>query len=159
MLIMKKLKSKFVYTKFRGINMEKNCIFCKIVAGQTEVEKIYEDDLIIAFLDISPINPGHILVIPKEHTASPSSLSEQISGRIFHVASRLGLALKKALNADGVNLHLSDGICAGQTVAHTHLHVIPRYTDDAFHWNWRKLAHNEDNSELIDKIKSKLKII
>jgi histidine triad (HIT) family protein len=138
--------------------MEKNCIFCKIVAGEAEVEKVYEDDLIIAFLDISPINPGHIVVIPKEHTASPSSLSEEISGRIFHVASRLGLAFKKALDADGFNLHLSDGICAGQTVPHTHLHVIPRYTDDAFHWNWRKLEHKENNSVLIDKIKSKFKL-
>jgi histidine triad (HIT) family protein len=138
--------------------MEKNCIFCKIVSGDTDVEKIYEDDLILAFLDISPINRGHILVIPKEHTASPSSLSELISGRIFYVASRLGLALKKSLNADGVNLHLSDGICAGQTVSHAHLHVIPRYIDDAFFWNWRKLKHKTDNSELIDKIKSKLKL-
>ncbi len=138
--------------------MEKNCIFCKIVTGDSEVEKIYEDDLIIAFLDISPINPGHILVIPKEHTASPASLTEETSGRIFYVASRLGLAFKKALDADGFNLHLSDGSCAGQTVPHAHLHVVPRYTDDAFHWNWRKLPHNEDNSELIDKIKSKLKL-
>ena len=138
--------------------MEKNCIFCKIIAGQIEAEKIYEDDFILAFLDIAPINTGHILVVPKEHTTSPSSLSEQISGRIFHVASRLGLAFKKALDADGFNLHLSDGICAGQIVPHVHLHVIPRYTDDAFHWNWRKLEYKKDNIELIDKIKSKLKI-
>jgi histidine triad (HIT) family protein len=139
--------------------MEKNCIFCKIVIGKAEVEKIYEDNLILAFLDIAPINSGHILVIPKEHTASPASLSEQVSGRIFHVASRLGLAFRKALSADGFNLHLSDGICAGQTVPHTHLHVIPRYTDDAFYWNWRKIAYNNDNSELIDKIKSKLTLL
>ena len=138
--------------------MEKNCIFCKIIAGKIDVDKVYEDDLIIAFLDISPINPGHLLVIPKEHSTSPSSLSEKTSGRVFYVASRLGLAFKKALNADGFNLHLSDGICAGQVVPHIHLHVIPRYTDDSFQWNWRKLDHNKNNSEIIDKIKTKLKL-
>ncbi len=138
--------------------MERNCVFCKIAAGSVDVERIYEDELVVAFLDIAPINEGHILVIPKEHTASPSSLSEEVSGRLFYVASRIGLALKKALNADGYNLHLSDGICSGQTIFHAHLHVIPRFTDDAFHWNWRKLEYKSDKNILSQKIKSKLKL-
>ena len=138
--------------------MEKNCAFCKIINGSAEIEKIYEDDLVLAFLDIAPINKGHILVIPKEHTASPASLTEEQSGRLFYAASRLGLALKKALNAGGFNLHLSDGICAGQTIPHAHLHVIPRFIDDNFHWNWRKLTNDKNNSEMIEKIKGKLNI-
>ncbi len=137
-----------------------NCIFCRIIAGEIPSTKIYEDDLVLAFMDISPINFGHILVIPKEHHNSSASIPENIAGRMFYVASRIGVACKRSLDYDGFNLHLADGTCAGQVVMHAHLHVVPRGLDDGFHWNWRQLKYESDavRQETADKIVEKLKI-
>lgn len=118
-----------------------NCIFCKIIAGEIPSAKVYEDDLVYAFLDISPINFGHILVIPKEHHESSSTIPEATAGRMFHIGSRLGIALKRKYEYDAFNLHLADGTAAGQVVMHAHLHVIPRGVEDNFHWNWRQLKY------------------
>lgn len=137
----------------------KNCIFCKIIAGELPSTKLYEDDLVYAFLDISPINPGHLLVIPKEHHVSASSIPEETAGRMFHIGSRFGVAFKRAIDADGFNLHLADGACAGQVVMHAHLHVIPREVEDGFHWNWRQLEYknDEERNEIAEKIVAKFK--
>jgi histidine triad (HIT) family protein len=137
-----------------------NCIFCKIIAGEIPSNKVYEDDLVLAFVDIAPINYGHILVIPKEHHVGSSSIPEETAGRMFKIGSRLGVALKRALDYDGFNLHLADGACAGQVVMHAHLHVVPRGVEDGFHWNWRQLNYESgaQSLEITEKIKSKLKI-
>ena len=137
----------------------KNCIFCKIIAGELPSTKLYEDDLVYAFLDISPINPGHLLVIPKEHHVSSSSIPEETAGRMFHIGSRFGVAFKRALESDGFNLHLADGACAGQVVMHAHLHVIPRDVEDGFHWNWRQVEYEDDSArnEIAEKIMEKMK--
>lgn len=137
-----------------------NCIFCRIIAGEIPATKIYEDEMVLAFMDISPINFGHILVIPKEHHNSCASIPENVAGRMFYVASRIGVACKRALDYDGFNLHLADGTCAGQVVMHAHLHVVPRGLDDGFHWNWRQLKYESDSvrQETAGKIVEKLKI-
>ena len=98
--------------------------------------------------------PGSTLVIPKEHHTSVATVPENIAGRMFLVGSRLGVAMRRAMNADGFNLHLSDGTVAGQVVMHAHLHVVPRWVDDQFHWNWRQLAYESDEAKtkLRDKI-------
>lgn len=103
-----------------------NCIFCKIAAGEIPAVKIYEDELVLAFLDIGPINFGHTLVIPKEHHESSSTIPEATAGRMFHIGSRIGIALRRELDYDAFNLHLADGTAAGQVVPHAHLHVVPR---------------------------------
>ncbi|MCK5844956.1 MAG: HIT family protein [Victivallales bacterium] len=137
-----------------------NCVFCGIVSGEIPSVKLYEDDLVFVFLDIAPINPGHLLVIPKEHHVSASTIPENIAGRMFHVASRMGVALKRALDVDGFNLHLADGACAGQVVMHAHMHVVPREVDDGFHWNWRQTSYSNDaeRDETAAKIAAKLKV-
>ena len=118
-----------------------NCIFCRIVKGEIPAAKIYEDDLVFAFLDIAPINFGHVLVIPKEHHESSSTIPEATAGRMFRIGSRIGVALKRKLDYDAFNLHLADGAAAGQVVMHAHLHVVPRGVEDGFHWNWRQLKY------------------
>ncbi len=135
-----------------------NCIFCKIIAGEIPSTKIYEDELVYAFLDISPINPGHVLLIPKEHHESASTIQEAIAGRMFHVGSRIGIALKRLDAYDAYNLHLADGAAAGQVVMHAHLHVVPRSVEDHFHWNWRQLPYADDASRnaLAEEIRSKI---
>lgn len=138
----------------------KNCIFCRIIAGELPCTKVYEDELVLALMDIAPINPGHILVIPKEHHTGSSTIPEVTAGRMFKIATKLGIAAKRSLDIDGFNLHLADGTCAGQVVQHAHLHMIPRSTDDGFHWNWRqkKYASDEERNETASKIIEKLKI-
>ena len=136
------------------------CIFCKIVKNELPAVKLYEDDLVFAFLDISPINKGHLLVIPKEHHQSSATIPENVAGRMFHIGTRLGIALKRSLDYDAFNLHLADGACAGQVVMHAHLHVVPREVEDGFHWNWRQLQYETDSepSEIAEKIKEKLTV-
>ena len=132
-----------------------NCIFCKIIAGEIPCAKIYEDELVLAFLDISPINFGHTLVIPKEHHQSSATIPEAVAGRMFHVASRIGVALKRKLDCDAFNLHLADGTAAGQVVMHAHLHVIPRGVEDGFRWNWRQLKYEDGQlPEIAEQLKS-----
>lgn len=136
-----------------------SCIFCKIIEGEIPSTKIYEDELVYAFMDISPINKGHILVIPKEHHPASSSIPEDVAGRMFHVGSRIGVALRRGMDYEGFNLHLADGTCAGQVVMHAHLHVVPRGVEDGFHWNWRQLKYEDSEAqEVADKVISKLKI-
>ena len=141
------------------MKINQSCIFCKIISRDAKAEILYEDDLVVAFLDIAPINRGHVLVIPKEHYNSSSALPEEIAGRLLYIGGRFGTACKRALDADGFNLHLADGLSAGQIVPHVHLHVIPRFASDGFHWNWRKLEIDSgEYNEIAVQIKSKLKV-
>ena len=108
-----------------------DCVFCKIVAQQLPANIVYEDEEIIAFLDIRPINPGHTLVIPKNHAASLKELDSELGGRLFQVAGRIAAALRKSgLRVEGINVWLADGKAAFQEVPHIHIHVIPRFEGD-----------------------------
>lgn len=134
-----------------------NCIFCKIIAGEIPSAKVYEDELVYAFLDISPINKGHVLVIPKEHHESVAAVDEVTAGRMMKIGSRIGIALKRELDADAYNLHLADGTAAGQVVMHAHLHIVPRWIEDGFHWNWRQLSYADgEMAEISAKIAQRL---
>ena len=101
------------------------CIFCKIIAGEIPAAKIYEDELVLAFLDIGPINFGHTLVIPKEHHESSATIPEETAGRMFRVGSRIGIALKRKFEYEAFNLHLADGTAAGQVVMHAICTLFP----------------------------------
>ncbi len=137
-----------------------DCIFCKIVDGTIPAAILYRDELVCAFLDLGPINPGHALVIPLVHHESAATIPEAAAGRMFHIAARIGVALKRAADYDGFNLHLADGAAAGQVVGHAHLHVVPRGVADGFHWNWRQLpyAAEDERIALAEAIKAKLAV-
>lgn len=108
-----------------------DCVFCGIAAGNVPASKVWEDDNSCAFLDIRPVNSGHILVIPNRHAASLEELEEADGAELFEVARRLAAALRRSgVKCEGVNLHLADGPAAGQEVFHVHLHVIPRFKGD-----------------------------
>jgi histidine triad (HIT) family protein len=137
----------------------KDCIFCKIVSGELPADIIYENEKVIAFFDISPINKGHTLVIPKEHHGSLSSIPAEIQMSLLNVSGRIGKALVRGCDFDGYNLHMSNGECAGQAVPHAHMHIVPRVGTDGFHWNWRSLTYeNDEKAELKSKLLSKLTI-
>jgi len=111
----------------------KNCIICQLVNEKIEVTKVYEDDLVVAVMDIQPINPGHIFISPKKHVKLVSELGEDLAAHIFKIAIRLNDALRKSgLKCEGVNFFLADGEAAMQEIPHVHLHVIPRIKGDGF---------------------------
>ena len=138
---------------------DKNCTYCKLISGKitADIPVIYEDQLVFAFLSHAPVNPGHAIILPKEHFTNPSALPETVAGRMFYIASRIGVACKRALEADGFNIIANDGFCSGQDILHAHLHIIPRYINDGFYLNWRILADVPPAIEMAEKIKSKLK--
>jgi len=109
------------------------CIFCEIVAGRAPASVVFEDETTLAFLDIRPVTPGHLLVIPKRHAPFLADLDEASGARLFVVAMRLAAALRvSGLECEGVNLFLADGAAAFQEVFHAHLHVFPRFAGDTF---------------------------
>lgn len=113
--------------------MDQNCIFCKILSGKLESQMLYCDDKCAAFLDIQPVNPGHVLVIPIKHYAYISEILDDIAAHMFVVAKKVNQNLRKSdLKCEGVNYFLADGEAAMQEVFHSHLHVFPRYKGDGF---------------------------
>ena len=109
------------------------CIFCEIVAERAPAARVYEDDEVLAFLDLFPINRGHTLVIPKTHASGLAELDEGAGRNVFAVAQRIAAAVCKSdVRCEGVNLFLADGEVAGQEVFHVHLHVLPRFDGDGF---------------------------
>ncbi|MED4269921.1 HIT family protein [Geobacillus stearothermophilus] len=104
-----------------------DCIFCKIVNGELPAAKVYEDEHVLAFLDISQVTKGHTLVIPKVHTENVFTLTPEAAGRLFRAVPVIANALNKAFSPVGLNLLNNNGEQAGQTVFHYHLHLIPRY--------------------------------
>jgi histidine triad (HIT) family protein len=111
-----------------------SCVFCRIVAGLEPSSAVYEDELVLAFLDLYPVNPGHTLVVPKAHAAALGELPEETGAHMFRVAQRVAARMRCGpLRPEGVNLWLADGKAAYQEVFHMHLHVFPRYEGDGFH--------------------------
>ena len=110
--------------------MKNNCVFCAIAAGEIPSFKVYEDDVVLAYLDINPFTRGHVLVIPKEHFTglldTPSDVLKEIVVRVQKVAAHL----KEALPCDGFNVLQNNGAAAGQTVPHVHFHIVPRRSSD-----------------------------
>ncbi len=108
-----------------------SCIFCKIIKGDASGSFVYRDEVCAAFLDIHPINPGHVLVLPNEHIGSIDQLSEVTTSKMFNLAREIFKALKSSdIRMDGANIFLSNGEAAGQEVPHCHIHIVPRYSGD-----------------------------
>ena len=110
-----------------------SCVFCEIAAGRAEASIVYEDELVYAVMDIQPVTPGHLMVIPKRHATSLADLVDDESDALLRVARRAAAALRASgLRREGVNLFLAEGEAAGQEVFHVHLHVLPRFEGDGF---------------------------
>lgn len=108
-------------------------MFCQIVEGTADASVVHDDEDLLAFCDLNPVNPGHLLVVPKQHSTGLADLDEADGAKMFTLAHRLAGALRRtALKCEAVNLFLADGEAAGQEVFHVHLHVIPRFAGDPF---------------------------
>ena len=109
-----------------------HCTFCDLIAGAAEVSVCYEDADSIAFMDIQPVNPGHLLVVPRHHYESLADIPPALAMDLFAVATRLAPVVMRVAGADGMNIVVNSGAAAGQDVFHYHVHVIPRREGDGF---------------------------
>lgn len=116
--------------------MDSDCIFCRIVKGEVPCTKVYEDDSVVAFMDIGPVVKGHTLVVPKQHHDPITGTPPAVLHRLIEIVQKITLAQYRGLKADGVNVSQANGKAAGQIVPHIHFHVIPRFLADGHHWNW-----------------------
>lgn len=109
-----------------------HCIFCDLIRGAAEVSICYEDATAIAFLDIQPVNPGHVLVVPREHYEVLQDIPRAVGAHLYDVATRLIPVVQEAAGASDMNIVVNSGAAAGQNVMHYHIHLIPRRDGDGF---------------------------
>ena len=136
----------------------KDCLFCKIAAGEIPSYTIYEDEEFRAFLDIEPAGIGHSLIVPKQHASNFFELPEEQAAHAMLLAQRIARAMKETLPIDGHNVIQNNGEVAGQTVMHYHLHVIPRYQGVGGVTLWEKTEVSaEQMQEAAGQLAEKLK--
>ncbi len=141
-----------------SIPHDADCIFCKIIAGDIPAVKLLDNDFALAFMDIGPVAPGHALLIPKYHCESIGDLPAEVAAEVLKHLPELVSAVRRATQAEGVNVLQNNGRVAGQLVPHVHFHIIPRLPGDAFHFNWPAGKYPEGKlDELAEKIRLELK--
>ncbi len=135
-----------------------NCIFCKIVSGEIPSVKVYEDEKVMAFMDINPLNDGHTLVIPKRHFETLLEIDPEDLSATIKAAQKIAKAIQKALNPDGITVIQLNKKAAGQMIPHLHLHLIPRWEGDGLKISsWELVAGDmEKIKEIGEKIKTSL---
>ena len=134
-----------------------DCIFCKMATGEIPVARVYEDDVVLAFLDIGPVSDGHTLVIPKQHFEKLHDCPPELLGQVASRAGRIAGAVVTAMNADGYNLLCNNGRAAGQLIEHLHFHIIPRNLGDGVFNRWPAYRYPAGKMEaLAAKIREKL---
>lgn len=130
-----------------------DCIFCKIIAGDLPSHKVYEDDHVIAILDINPASHGHTLVLPKKHTANFEDTDEETLAKLMAVVKKVGLSIKENLPAESYNVCENNDPVAGQMIPHIHFHVVPRHQGDGIQM-WAQSPYPEGKDvEVLNKIK------
>jgi len=134
-----------------------DCIFCKIISGDIPSAKIFEDDEFIAFLDISPANKGHTLIVPKQHYDTYIEASEIIVCKMAKLAQKIAKAIVTSTNCTGYNIQINNNKDAGQEVPHLHMHIIPRFKVDDFKLAWtHKIYSDGEMNKFADEIKGNL---
>jgi histidine triad (HIT) family protein len=139
------------------MSLDNDCIFCKIIRGEIPSFKVFEDGEVMAFMDINPANPGHILVIPKYHAPNIFEVPTQWMLACMTVAQKIALAVEKTIGPDGINILQANGQGAAQSVLHYHVHVIPRQNGDDLKLNWGLVPGDKDKiAQLAELIKAEL---
>ncbi len=138
-------------------NKKADCIFCKIIEGGLPSYRIYEDNDVVAFLDIFPVHPGHVLVVPKSHYTDIFDTPENEMRALIAAARKIAPAVMKATRADAINIGMNNRQAAGQVVMHAHMHVIPRFKDDGLKvWPQRPYDHDAEKEKMAAAIKDSL---
>lgn len=134
------------------------CVFCAILAGRAPASIVAEDESCCAFMDIAPVNPGHVLIVPRQHVPDLTTLEPTVGAKMFILAQRIAQALRESgLHCDGVNLLLSSGRAAGQEVLHVHLHVIPRYWGDGVSFRFGLVPRRQPRREDLDEVAARIR--
>ena len=134
-----------------------NCIFCKIANGEIPAATLYEDENFRVILDLGPASKGHALILPKSHAANIYELSDEMAAKAMILAKKMAIAMTEALKCDGFNIVQNNGECAGQTVFHFHMHLIPRYKGDQVGITWKPGELSDaDKEEILLKVKEQL---
>lgn len=133
-----------------------DCLFCKIIKGDIPATKVYEDDKVVAFLDINPVNPGHTLVVTKKHYEDFLSCEDDVLENLVIAMKKVANAITEALELKGFNIEQNNGSIAGQIIPHLHFHIIPRNENDGLrHWPGNKYKEGEAE-EIAEKIREKI---
>jgi len=132
-----------------------DCIFCKLANGEIPTATLYEDDEFRVILDAGPATKGHCLILPKAHYADIYEIPDDLLGRAFQLAKKIAVRMTKAMDCDGFNIVQNNKPCAGQTVFHFHIHLIPRYKDGdvIVAWNPGELT-DDARDEILKKFKA-----
>ena len=126
------------------------CLVCQIASGSIPSKKVFEDDSILAVLDVNGANPGHCFIMPKEHYPIIEQVPDIEIGKIFNVANRISTAVFESLKAQGTNIFVANGIPAGQTVAHFMVNVIPRHENDGINLLWKPKQLDEEEMSTVE---------
>ncbi len=143
-----------------NIPTQADCPFCKIAKGELRAVRVYEDAEVLAIMDLYPATTGHVLVFPRKHIQNIYAMSYGLGAGLFRVAIKISRAVKDQLSPDGLNIIQSNDLAAGQTIPHFHLHIVPRYKNDAValkfgHGN--RPAGTDELEPLAGRIRSALK--
>jgi len=134
-----------------------DCVFCRMVAGEVSAAKVYEDEVVLAFLDIGPVSDGHTLVIPKEHCSKVHECQPAVLAAVGACLGKIAGAVAKAMNADGYNILCNNGRAANQVVEHLHFHIIPRRAGDGVFTEWPSYVYGKGAmDEVLEKIRKSL---
>lgn len=120
-----------------------NTIFEKIIAREIPADIVYEDDLVLAFLDIQPNNHGHTLIVPKKKFRNVFDGDPRVLGHMMEIAQKLAIALREITKCDGINITMNNEEASGQIVFHAHLHVIPRFLNDGVFGHSKRIPYDE----------------
>jgi histidine triad (HIT) family protein len=135
---------------------KENCIFCKIIEGEIPCTKVYEDADTLAFLDINPINPGHTLIIPKEHYMNIFETPEEVLTKMMQTIKKVAHGISAGLGITDMNIGMNNGAISGQTVFHSHIHLMPRHEGDGYTLWHGQPYHNGEAETTAEKIKNAL---
>lgn len=113
-----------------------DCVFCRIVAGQIPSTRVYEDEQVLAFMDIGQVNPGHVLVALKKHAENLFALEDSAAAAVGCASARIARAIREAFAPEGLSVYQANGKAAGQTVFHYHVHLLPRHAGDGMELTW-----------------------
>ena len=126
-----------------------DCVFCNIVSGRIPVIRIFEDEIVLAFLDIGPISDGHTLVVPKQHVQKLHECPVELLGQLGSRLGQIAKAVAAGMRAEGYNVLCSNGRAAGQLIEHLHFHIIPRTAGDGLFARWPSYKYREGMVETI----------
>jgi histidine triad (HIT) family protein len=133
------------------------CVFCRILARELPGSLVYEDDDVVGFLDLFPVQPGHTLVVPRQHVMDLMHCPDPLAGRLLAACARVAAAVVAATGAEGFNVWTANGRVAGQTVFHLHLHVLPRFPADRLGLQFPKGSPREAAREELEEVAERIR--